>query len=172
MTPNPIRLNLGCGLTIIPGWLNCDREKGRNIDVTLDMNDPLPFEDNSVDEILAAHILEHLPEWYKSVIECHRILKPNGKLTVRVPYGINGDPFHVRFFYPNSMSYFISDTGRDRSLEVCNIPAFILIERRIFRVLPYQYHLNKYLHLNLTQNQILGRKCEIVWELRKPNGGP
>ena len=171
MTEKPIRLNLGCGLTIMKNWVNCDYEKGIGVNVTLNMNNPLPFDDNSIDEILAAHILEHLPEWYKAVKECHRILKPGGKFTIKVPYGVNGDPFHVRFFYPNSMVYFLPGIqGQDRSLEVNTLPNFELKHRYIWKVLPFQWHINKYLRLNLTKNKHLGKKSEIEWSLRKPNG--
>jgi len=45
------------------------------------------FEDNSLDEILAIHFLEHLPQGKQSYFfaECKRKLKVGGKLVVHVP---------------------------------------------------------------------------------------
>ena len=46
-----------------------------------------PFEDNSLDEILAIHFLEHLPQnrqkYFFNI--CRKKLKPGGKLEVHVP---------------------------------------------------------------------------------------
>lgn len=47
----------------------------------------LPFEDNSVDEIVANDILEHCPQWrYKEVLtEFNRVLKIGGKIKGACP---------------------------------------------------------------------------------------
>ncbi len=49
---------------------------------------PYPFEDNSVDAIHASHFVEHLDgfERMKFMDECHRILKPGGKMRLVHPY--------------------------------------------------------------------------------------
>lgn len=167
-----MKLNLGCGHTNLPGWLNCDREPGQNVDIVLDLNDPLPFKDDFADEILMAHVLEHIQNWHLVVEDCHRVLKPGGILTIKVPYGVNGDPFHIRFFYPHSMVHFLSEgDGRNRSLEVCKLPIFKLEDRSVWRVFPFTWHLNKYLRLKLYRNQIVGRPVGIDWVLRKPLNG-
>lgn len=47
----------------------------------------LPFLNNSVDEIVMIHVLEHIP-WYevdKTLNEFHRVLKTNGVLRIGVP---------------------------------------------------------------------------------------
>jgi predicted SAM-dependent methyltransferase len=49
--------------------------------------EPLPFEDNSVDQIYASHVLEHVI-WHKTIDalkETHRILKPGGFIEIHVP---------------------------------------------------------------------------------------
>lgn len=56
----PVRLHLGCGTTYKRGYLNVDIVPGLG-DMVIDLNQiPYPFEENSVDEILAENILEHL----------------------------------------------------------------------------------------------------------------
>ena len=45
----------------------------------------LPFEDESFDRIIAAEILEHLPEDEKAMAELFRVLRPGGLIAVTVP---------------------------------------------------------------------------------------
>ena len=74
-----VKVNLGCGKNKIPGW--------RNHDIDVDITKPLPFEDNSVDFMLAEHCVEHV-DYYKAIDffkECARVLKPWGVLRVIVP---------------------------------------------------------------------------------------
>ncbi len=48
----------------------------------------LPFADESFDRIVAAEVLEHLPEDERAMAELARVLKPGGTLAVTVPrYG-------------------------------------------------------------------------------------
>lgn len=45
----------------------------------------LPFEDNSFDKIIAAEVMEHLPEDTLAMAELTRVLKPGGIIAVSVP---------------------------------------------------------------------------------------
>ncbi len=45
----------------------------------------LPFEDNTFDRIVAAEVLEHLPEDTVAMAELTRVLKPGGIIAVSVP---------------------------------------------------------------------------------------
>jgi ubiquinone/menaquinone biosynthesis C-methylase UbiE len=57
------------------------------VDIVYDMNDPLPFPDESVDAILCIHALEHLPQWKVPYVlrEWYRVLKCGGAAWGRVP---------------------------------------------------------------------------------------
>jgi ubiquinone/menaquinone biosynthesis C-methylase UbiE len=49
--------------------------------------EPLPFADETVAEVYACHVLEHV-EWYRAeyaIAEAYRVLKPGGAFTVHVP---------------------------------------------------------------------------------------
>lgn len=78
--PIPIRLNIGAGGTVIPGFTAIDRRFGTEAY-------PLDYPDNSVEEIRCVHMLEHLSfkEVPEALREWHRVLKPGGRLRISVP---------------------------------------------------------------------------------------
>ena len=94
-----IKLNLGSHGSNMDGYINVDLFDD-SADLKADVTN-LPFEDNSVDEIYAAHILEHMrmtneyephlcnainPKTVHEVLnEWKRVLKPGGRLEIRVP---------------------------------------------------------------------------------------
>lgn len=87
---NHIRLNLGCGDKILDGYVNVDvvaSRAGRKPDVICDLHDLSIFGSNTIDEILAVHVVEHF--WYWEVIdilkEWVRVLKPGGKMILECP---------------------------------------------------------------------------------------
>lgn len=107
-----LKLNIGAGTDIKPDYLNADLIEGPGIDVTFNILDTWPFPDSTFEEILASHVVEHLPQRnladneYKDafihfVEEAHRVLKPNGVLHIKVPY--HGLP--PRYFYQNPTHY-------------------------------------------------------------------
>lgn len=100
------KLNLGCGDDIREGYINID--KYIKADKQVELNKiPYPFETNSVDEILALNVLEHLNNPYDILLEWHRICKPGAKIILAVPHFSSGNAFadvqHVR---PYSISAF------------------------------------------------------------------
>lgn len=81
-------LNLGCGNTRIPGSIGVDVKKIEDyVDIVHDLNKvPYPFEDDSVDEVWLIFVLEHLNEPFTVLEELYRVLKPGGKIYIRVPH--------------------------------------------------------------------------------------
>src|SRR5437870_13903463 len=88
-------LNIGCGKISIPGWVNVDLRGG---DIRADVRN-LPFRSNSFDGAYASHILEHIVDLHRAMHEIHRLLKPDARILIRVPYGLDGlfdpDPIHA-----------------------------------------------------------------------------
>jgi len=85
-----IKLNLGCGDKILPGYVNVDvveARAGMKPDVICDLHDLVPFADASVDEILSVHVVEHFWRWeVRDVIrEWVRVLKPGGRMVIECP---------------------------------------------------------------------------------------
>ncbi|MBU4643138.1 class I SAM-dependent methyltransferase [Bacillus toyonensis] len=108
------KLHLGCGRTILAGWINLDMVSVEGVDVIADLDNcktkPLPFADDSIDEFLASHLLEHIQQPLNLMEELHRIAKPNATMICHVPYGSSDDAFedptHIRQFFLNSFTYF------------------------------------------------------------------
>jgi SAM-dependent methyltransferase len=46
--------------------------------------------DNSFDTIIMSHVMEHVESDFLAIRECHRILRPNGRLVVLTPGGRHG----------------------------------------------------------------------------------
>ncbi len=85
-----VKLNLGCGDKILPGYINVDvvsSRAGKEPDVICDLRDLKAFESNSADEILSVHVVEHFWRWEVLDIlkEWVRVLKPGGKMIVECP---------------------------------------------------------------------------------------
>jgi SAM-dependent methyltransferase len=109
-----LRLNLGCGRACLPGWVNVDAVALPGVDVVADLarcrTQRLPFADDSVDELLLSHVLEHIDDTLALMQELHRIACAGALALVRCPYGgsddADEDPTHRHRFFLNSFGYF------------------------------------------------------------------
>jgi SAM-dependent methyltransferase len=86
----PIKLNLGCGDKILPGYINVDvasERSGNRPDVISDIRDLNGFPDAYADEVLAVHVVEHFWRWevLEVLKEWCRVLKPGGKMILECP---------------------------------------------------------------------------------------
>ena len=80
-------LNLGCGKKIKNHVINVDVMPYPRVDEVLDLSYfPWPWKDNSIDGIHASHIMEHFPDQFDFIMECHRVLKPGGFLRIVGPH--------------------------------------------------------------------------------------
>lgn len=107
-----MKLNIGAGNKKYDGYLNCDYDTHYNPDYVFDMEkDVWPFEDDSVTNIIAHHVLEHMGEGYFHVLkEIYRICKPGAIIDIRVPHWTHHnfyhDPTHRRSITPYGLSLF------------------------------------------------------------------
>jgi len=65
--------------------LGVDIRPSECTDVILDLNDSLKFATNSIDNIVAGEVIEHLKHPYAFLLECLKILKPGGRLIITTP---------------------------------------------------------------------------------------
>ena len=112
------KLNIGCGTDIRLGWVNLDSADISGVDVVHDIEKlPLPFEDNTFDEILCQDVLEHV-EYIPVLQDLHRILKPDGEITIQVPHFTSRnnfiDPTHKKRFSINTFDFFANGTHRQK----------------------------------------------------------
>lgn len=96
-----VKISIACGQNKPEGFIGVDIVEMEGVDVVHDLNElPWPFEDESVDEIECSHYVEHVDDLISFMDECHRILKPGGKMSVIAPYYSSirawQDPTHVR----------------------------------------------------------------------------
>ena len=106
-----MKLNLGSGNEKKEGWVNLDYNELCYPDVLWDINKlPLPFEDNTFDEIIVIHVLEHFYNPLDIVNELWRIAKPNSKITIKVPHWschfAYGDLTHKSYYSSRSFMHF------------------------------------------------------------------
>ena len=101
--------------------LNVDHDALCQPDVLADLEERLPFDDDSVDEIILNHVLEHLGQTTKGYLgiwkELYRVLKDKGELKITVPHwnheNFHHDPTHVRKVTPNGIAMF----DQERNME-------------------------------------------------------
>lgn len=82
------KLNLGCGDQKLTGYINIDAEEKCKPDLIWDfVREPLPYEKESVDEVVLFHTIEHIKKTTHPVIlkRIHHVLKPEGRLVVSYP---------------------------------------------------------------------------------------
>lgn len=80
-----MRVHVGCGPNILPGWTNVDVKPHPGVDKVLDVREGLPF--SNVDFLFAEHFLEHLSfdEARAFLRDCRRALTGDGVLRLSTP---------------------------------------------------------------------------------------
>lgn len=80
-----MKINFGGGDTEFKGFRNVDTSDSADIICNLN-NYPYPFKSDSVEHILAFHIVEHLEKPMEFFKECYRIMKKGAIMEIRVPH--------------------------------------------------------------------------------------
>lgn len=77
------------GLEIDPVYIQAARNfakiRGLNSEYKVGFGEDIPFDDESFDAVLSFDVLEHVADVPKTLAECRRVLKPNGKLFLVFP---------------------------------------------------------------------------------------
>jgi hypothetical protein len=107
-----LKLNIGSGDKKIEGFVKCDYDKNANPDYLFNLEtDRFPFEDNSVDTVVAHHVLEHLGEGYFHCLqELYRVCCHGAQINIIVPHprsdAFLADPTHRRPITPLGLQLF------------------------------------------------------------------
>lgn len=117
----PLKINLACGQIRQEGFIGIDKIKTDAVDIVHDLETyPWPFEDNSVDEVICSHYVEHTSNLIEFMDELWRIMKPpyknekgeeiKSKVTIIAPYYSSvrawQDPTHKRAISEFTFIYF------------------------------------------------------------------
>ncbi len=108
----PDTLDLGCGASKAAGAYGIDALALEGVDVVHDLNVfPWPLPSDHFAHVRGMDILEHLEDFIAAVRECHRVLRPSGRLTVQMPFAGGShhltDPTHRRGATSRTLDYFI-----------------------------------------------------------------
>lgn len=110
-----MKLNLGAGSTPEPQWHNVDLVQLPGIDQVHDLNVmPWPWPNDSVTEIKAVDVFEHVDDALEFMAESWRVLEPGGEIFIHTSYlyepGSFTDPTHKRFCTTETFDYWIPGT--------------------------------------------------------------
>jgi ubiquinone/menaquinone biosynthesis C-methylase UbiE len=107
-----MKLHIGSGDKRFDGFVNVDYDANCNPDYCFDIEtQTFPFEDNSVDEVIAHHVFEHLGEGYFHVLkQLYRVCQHGAIIDVVVPHhrhdSFANDPTHRRPITPDGLWLF------------------------------------------------------------------
>ncbi len=157
-----MRVNFGCGLNKLTGWVNLDKYETTEPDVLFDLESlPWPFDSDSVTEALFNHSLEHIGQdssvFLAVIVELYRVCADGAVVRINAPHPrhdhFNGDPTHVRVITPDVLNLFSKKKCEDwQRTGVANSPLAL------------------YLNVNFevtSIGKVLDPKYYALWESKK-----
>ena len=110
-----MKLNMGCGHNKRQGWVNVDLFPECSPDMVCDLESlPWPWADDSVDQVLFNHSLEHLGQNTRNFLrimkELYRVCRDGAQIEINAPHprhdNFINDPTHVRIITPQLLGLF------------------------------------------------------------------
>lgn len=141
-----MKLDLGCGDNKREGAIGIDWRRDSSADIIADLNKGIPLADDSVDEVYASHVLEHLDDLDGMMREIHRVCKAGARVHVAVPSfwsSLAVNPHHRHFFVRHSFDGFDGREDFPRLFRVTRKPPLfadipLLRELHVFRELRFE----------------------------------
>lgn len=118
-------LDLGCGKiplfeayrryvteNVCVDWGN-SLHRNSHLDIECDLTQPLPFAAGEFDTIILSDVLEHIPEPQQLWLEMARVLSPNGRILLNVPffYWLHEQPHDYYRYTAHALERFASQAG-------------------------------------------------------------
>lgn len=81
------KIQVGCSINVLRDWFNVDIIPFYKGSFLMDATKKFPISDNTFDYVFSEHMIEHIDyvQGWHMLRECHRILKPNGKIRIATP---------------------------------------------------------------------------------------
>jgi ubiquinone/menaquinone biosynthesis C-methylase UbiE len=141
-----MKIILGAGDEKIDGFVTCDYDPLCNPDYCFDLEkDTFPFEDNSVESVVANHVLEHLGEGYFHCLkEIYRVCKHGAIVHITVPHHRHdyfyNDPTHRRPITLDGLRLFskkYNDACKEQGAAASRLAYYFKVD---FEVLDFYYN--------------------------------
>jgi len=149
------------------GWnvIACDIDetyyKGGHF-LKLDLNQTLPFKDETFDAVVCKHVIEHLENPYHILREFYRVLKKEGILVFSTP-NITSISSRLLFMRTGNLLYFENRWSTHKTpLHYAQI-RYILLECGFSKI---EFYTNRYVLYNMKQ-KVSGRKRRFIVPLLK-----
>lgn len=125
-----MKLNLGCGNKRKEGFLGVDKFRSEASDIAADLEERLPFEESSINEIWMDNLIEHIRDIPNLMKEIHRICINGAKVTIFTPHFSSlaswRDPTHF-----HHLSYFSMNHFEKKDILYCTGGGFKVIDRKL-----------------------------------------
>lgn len=110
-------LDIGCGVNKVPGAIGMDINPRSAADVCHDLDDlPYPFSDDEFDLVIGRHVIEHVRDPLRVMVELHRITRGGGIVRLIAPHWTNPD-FATDLTHRNHLnSYSFRNLTEDRAV--------------------------------------------------------
>lgn len=97
-----MKIIVGAGNTAQPGWISLQKT---DMDIRNESSWSRIFAPNTLDAVLAEHVLEHLTyaEAAETIRNCFKYLKPIGHFRVAVPDGFHPEWNYIEWVKPNNV---------------------------------------------------------------------
>ncbi|QDB78595.1 methyltransferase domain-containing protein [Georgenia wutianyii] len=101
------------------------RRLGQTVPLTIhDLSQPLPYEDETFDDVVASLVLHYLQDWDPPLAEIRRVLKPGGRLVASVnhPFARQINAMHEDYFATREYGEEVDLNGRTTTLTFWHRP--------------------------------------------------
>lgn len=106
-----MKLDLACGLTVQEGYEGVDIVDNPGVAHVVNLFEPWPWAEDSIDAIWCSHFVEHIPDLVGFMAEMYRVCRDGAEVVIHHPYQFHvrawQDPTHVRAL--NEISFFYYD---------------------------------------------------------------
>ena len=166
-----LRLNLGSGVNKMDGYVNVDKFDYGKPDIMMDLEQtPWQFLDDSVEEIMLNHTLEHLGKdtqtFFAIIKEIYRVCKNNALIEINVPHprhdNFISDPTHVRAITPMTLQLFDLELNEHwQQTRAANSPFAIYLGVN-FKLLSTNINVEQSYIDQLNQNKITNEELKVL----------